>query len=125
VVPCPIISSRPLRVFDGHQSNAVKPMVLEYMQHACRSEIVVRRLAYIVSLAGPLAALPQVLSIWTYHQAAGVSFWSSLGVTAIAVFWLAYGVILRDGPIVLSSGLWMILDLAIVSGVLRYGVTGG
>jgi uncharacterized protein with PQ loop repeat len=91
------------------------------MQHACRSEIVVRRLAYFVSLAGPLTALPQVLSIWTHHQATGVSFWSSLGITAIAVFWLAYGVILRDGPIMFSSLLWTVLDLAIVSGVLRYG----
>jgi uncharacterized protein with PQ loop repeat len=92
------------------------------MQHDCRSVLVVRRLAYFVSLAGPLTALPQVLSIWAYHQATGVSLWSSLGITAIAIFWLAYGVILRDGPIVLSSFLWMILDLAIVSGVLRYGV---
>ena len=91
------------------------------MQCASRSKDVVRRLAYIVGFAGPFTALPQVLSIWTYHQATGVSFWSALGITAIAVFWLAYGVILRDGPIVFSSLLWTILDLAIVSGVLRYG----
>jgi uncharacterized protein with PQ loop repeat len=91
------------------------------MQCASRNEFIVRRLAYFVGLVGPLTALPQVLSIWTYHQAAGVSLWSSLGITAIAVFWLAYGVVLRDGPIAISSFLWTILDLAIVSGVLRYG----
>jgi len=91
------------------------------MQRASRIELLVRRLAYIVGLAGPLTALPQVLSIWTCHQAIGVSLWSALGMTAIAVFWLAYGVILREGPIVLSSLLWTVLDLAIVSGVLRYG----
>ena len=91
------------------------------MQRAHKRELVIRRLAYLVGLVGPFAALPQVFSIWMYHQAAGVSFWSSLGITAIAVFWLAYGTILRDGPIVLSSLLWTILDLAIVSGVLRYG----
>jgi len=92
------------------------------MQHACQSELVVRRLAYFVGLVGPFTALPQVFSIWAYHQAAGVSLWSSLGITAIAVFWLIYGVILRDGPIVFSSLLWTVLDLVIVSGVLRYGV---
>ena len=91
------------------------------MQSASRTETVVRRSAYIVGVVGPFTALPQALSIWTYHQATGVSFLSSLGITAIAVFWLAYGVILRDGPIVFSSLLWTILDLAIVSGVLRYG----
>lgn len=94
------------------------------MQHAFRTEFVVRRLAYLVGLAGLLTALPQVLSIWTHHQAAGVSLWTSLGVTAIAVFWLAYGVVLRNGPIMISSFLWTILDLAIVSGVLRYGSLG-
>ena len=91
------------------------------MQCVSRSKEVVRRLAYIVGVVGPFTALPQALSIWTYHQAAGVSFCSSLGITAVAVFWLAYGVILRDGPIVFSSLLWTVLDLAIVSGVLRYG----
>ena len=91
------------------------------MQHASRIEWVVRRAAYFVGLVGPLTALPQVLSIWTYHQAAGVSLLSSLGITAIAAFWLAYGVVLRDGPIMISSFLWTVLDLAIVSGVLRYG----
>ena len=91
------------------------------MQHASRSKEVVRQLAYLVGLAGPLTALPQVFSIWMYHQATGVSLWSSLGITAIAAFWLAYGVIWRDGPIVLSSLLWTVLDVTIVTGVLRYG----
>ena len=39
----------------------------------------------------------------------------------MAGIWLAYAIVLRQGPIVLSSGLWRIFDLAIVSGVLRYG----
>ncbi len=91
------------------------------MHSVSRSKEVVRRLAYIVGVIGPFTALPQALSIWMHHQAAGVSFCSALGITAIAVFWLAYGVVLRDGPIMFSSLLWTVLDLAIVSGVLRYG----
>jgi uncharacterized protein with PQ loop repeat len=43
------------------------------MQRASRTELVVRRLAYIVGLAGSFTALPQVLSIWTYQQAAVVT----------------------------------------------------
>jgi len=86
-----------------------------------RTQSVVRRLAYVAGLAGPFTALPQAVYIWTSHQAAGVSFWSSVGFTAVAGIWLAYGIVLRQGPIVLSSSLWVLLDLAIVSGVLRYG----
>jgi uncharacterized protein with PQ loop repeat len=91
------------------------------MQCVFRIEILVRRLAYLAGLAGSFTALPQVIYIWTSHQAAGVSFWSSWGFTTVACIWLAYGVVLRQGPLVLSSILWIILDLAIVSGVLRYG----
>ena len=86
-----------------------------------RTEFLVRRLAYVTGLVGPFTALPQALSIWLSHQAAGVSLWSALGFTAVAGIWLAYGVVLRQGPIVISSALWVILDLTIVSGVLRYG----
>jgi len=91
------------------------------MQCVSRTEVLVRRLAYITGLIGPLTALPQAISIWTSHQAAGVSLCSATGFAAVAGVWLAYGVVLRQGPIVLSSLLWIILDLAIVSGVLRYG----
>ena len=87
-------------------------------------EVFIRKLAYLVGFLGPLAALPQAISIWMTHQAAGVSFWSAAGITAVAGVWLAYGVVLRQGPIVLSSAFWMILDLAIVSGVWRYGRIG-
>lgn len=83
--------------------------------------MLVRRLAYIAGLVGPLTALPQAVSIWMSHQAIGVSFWSAVGFTGVAVIWLAYGLILRQGPIVLSSMLWVVFDLAILSGVLRYG----
>jgi len=93
------------------------------MQVQCdsRAESVVRRMAYIAGLIGPFTALPQAVCIWITHQAAGVSLFSSVGFTAVASIWLAYGIVLRQGPIVLSSLLWVILDLGIVAGVLRYG----
>ncbi len=90
-------------------------------QSVRKCEVLVRRLAYIVGLVGPLTALPQVLSIWISHQATGVSLWSEVGFASIAFVWLAYGVILRQTPLVISSFLWVLLDLAIASGVWRYG----
>jgi len=91
------------------------------MQYVSRTELRVRRLAYVTGLVGPFTALPQAVSIWTSHQAAGVSFWSAAGFAAVAGIWLAYGIVFRQGPVVISSLLWVILDLAIVSGVWRYG----
>jgi uncharacterized protein with PQ loop repeat len=89
--------------------------------YVAKSEVVIRRLAYVAGLAGPLAALPQAISIWMTHKADGVSFWSALGLTVVAAIWLAYGVVLRQRPLVVSSLLWLMLDLGIVSGVWRYG----
>lgn len=92
-----------------------------FMHCVSRTESRVRRLAYIAGLIGPFTALPQAISSWTSHQAAGVSLWSAAGFSAVAGIWLAYGIVLRQGPIVISSVLWVVLDLAIVSGVWRYG----
>ena len=91
------------------------------IQRAERIEKRVRRLAYIAGFAGPFTAIPQVMAVWTTHQAAGVSLVSQVGFLALAVIWLLYGAVVRDRPIVISSALWVILDLAIVSGILRYG----
>jgi uncharacterized protein with PQ loop repeat len=114
-----IISTRRVRVriFAGRAADDFRDM----MPCTVRVEMLVRRLAYIVGRVGPLTALPQAVSIWVSHQAAGVSFCSAVGFTAVAAIWLAYGIVLRQGPIVLSSSLWVVFDLAIVSGVLRYG----
>jgi len=91
------------------------------MQCISRTELLVRRLAYVTGLVGPFTALPQVVSIWMSHQATGVSLWSSVGFAMVSGIWLAYGIVLRQGPIVLSSLLWIVLELAIVSGIWRYG----
>ena len=91
------------------------------MQCVSRTEALVRRLAYITGLVGPFTTLPQAVSIWMSHQAAGVSFWSAAGFAAVAGIWLVYGIVLREGPIVISSLLWVTLDLAIVAGIWRYG----
>lgn len=91
------------------------------VQDRNRIERPVRQVAYVAGLLGPFTALPQVATVWVFHQTSGVSLASEAGFTALAAIWLVYGAVLREGPIVLSSLLWVILDLAIVCGVLRYG----
>jgi uncharacterized protein with PQ loop repeat len=68
-----------------------------------------------------LMTIPQVLTIWVGHQAAGVSIftWSAYLLSALLWFW--FGVQKRDKNIYLPCIGWMILDLAVIVGALIYG----
>lgn len=65
-----------------------------------------------------LMTIPQVLTIWIGHQAAGVSVvsWSAYLLSAILWFW--YGIQKRDKNIYLPCVGWFGLDAAVIVGAL-------
>jgi uncharacterized protein with PQ loop repeat len=67
-----------------------------------------------------LMTVPQVLTIWVGHQAAGVSVvsWSAYLLSAILWFW--YGVRKGDRNIYLACVGWIGLDAAIIVGALMH-----
>ncbi len=77
-----------------------------------------RRLIGSLSVFTMLMTIPQVLTIWLGHQAAGVSLlsWSAYLVSAILWFW--YGLQKRDRNIYLPCVGWMALDGAVIVEVL-------
>ncbi len=68
-----------------------------------------------------LVTIPQVLSIWTAHQAGGVSLVSWSGYLVSAVLWFWYGLQKRDSNIYLACIGWILLDGAVIVGILVYG----
>ena len=64
--------------------------------------------------------VPQVLTIWVGHQAAGVSVWSWGAYLISAVLWFWHGLQRRDPNIYLACVGWMILDGAVIVGALLY-----
>ncbi len=68
-----------------------------------------------------LMTVPQVLAIWIGHKAGGVSLLSWSAYLVAACLWLIHGVQRRDPSIYLACIGWIILDAAVVIGVLRYG----
>jgi uncharacterized protein with PQ loop repeat len=76
------------------------------------------RLIYFVGVMGPLMSLPQLMNIWVYGNSAGVSAvtWGALAV--LSLFWLTYGAMHKEKPIILSSSMWVLFDTLIVIGVL-------
>jgi uncharacterized protein with PQ loop repeat len=68
-----------------------------------------------------LMTIPQALTIWIRHQAAGVSLISWSAYLISAVLWLWYGIQKRDKNIYLPCVGWIVLDIAVIVGVLVYG----
>jgi uncharacterized protein with PQ loop repeat len=67
-----------------------------------------------------LMTVPQVLTIWVGHHAAGVSVisWSAYLLSAVLWFW--YGFRKRDKNIYLPCVGWIGLDAAVIVGAVMY-----
>jgi len=79
-----------------------------------------KRLLGGLSIFTMLMTIPQVLTIWITHRAAGVSVisWSAYLVSALAWFW--YGLQRRDKNIYLACIGWILLDCAVIVGTFVY-----
>ena len=79
-----------------------------------------RRILGSLSIFTMLMTIPQVLTIWVGHRAAGVSIasWSAYLISAVLWFW--HGLRRRDPNIYLACVGWMILDVAVIVGAVLY-----
>lgn len=87
---------------------------------AAQSKTAMSRLLGAMSVFTMLMTVPQVLTIWVGHQAAGVSVvsWSAYLFSAILWFW--YGLQKRDKNIYLPCVGWVGLDTAVIVGAVIY-----
>lgn len=76
---------------------------------------------YISAFFGPIMLVPQLLKIWQEKNAAGVSLLTWISYLAGAVFWLFYGLVHKEKPIIVANISFGILTLLIVVGILIYG----
>ena len=79
-----------------------------------------KRLLGIMSLFTLVMTIPQVLTIWLNHHAAGVSLlsWSAYLISALLWFW--YGLQKHAPNIYLACIGWIAMDLAVITGALIY-----
>jgi len=89
--------------------------------HASRSDAFLRRLLGGMSVFTVLMTIPQVLTIWIGHQAAGISILSWSAYLASAVLWFWFGIQKRDKNIYLPCVGWIVLDGAVIAGAVVYG----
>lgn len=78
------------------------------------------KLAYLGGLLGPVVTVPQLAEIWWYQNASGVSLFSWSAYLVGAFFWFAYGIFHRERPLIFSYGIWVVVDLFVVIGIILY-----
>ena len=78
------------------------------------------KLIYVVAVLGPIMTIPQLIKIWVDKNAAGVSVLSWGSYLVLAIFWLTYGIVHKEKPLIITYTLWIILEAFIVTGVILY-----
>jgi len=93
----------------------------EIYPHPKKLKRIMDKLIYLIAILTPLMTLPQVYKIWIERNPVGVSAltWSSY--LLAACFWLSYGILHKEKPIILVNVLMIILEIIIIIGVLTYG----
>jgi len=80
-----------------------------------------KRLLGSLSIFTMAMTVPQVLTVWVSHRAAGISVLSWGAYLVSAFVWLWYGLQKRDKNIYLPCMGWIMLDSAVIVGALVYG----
>ncbi|MBI4004612.1 hypothetical protein HY358_00585 [Candidatus Roizmanbacteria bacterium] len=75
---------------------------------------------YLIAIIAPIMTLPQLLEVWKNKQAANVSMSTWTTYTLVSFFWLVYGLLHKEKPLVLANSMLFAIDLFIVVGLLLY-----
>ena len=78
----------------------------------------VEKFMFAFAIIEPLATIPQIIGIWFRHNTAGVSLATWLFYTLTSGIWLAYGIIKKDKPLIVSGLLWSTSQAIVVLGLL-------
>ncbi len=79
------------------------------------------QLIYIIGIIGPIMTIPQVAEVWINKNASGVSpiTWSSYVI--VNVFWIVYGIMHKEKPIIMTSIAWFVMNSLVAIGAILYG----
>ena len=94
---------------------------LEEIPHPNKFKRFIDKIIYFIAILGPIMTVPQVLKIWIGKDATGVSPLSWLSYLVISIFWLMYGVLHKEKPIIFAQIFWLMVHFAVFTGAIIYG----
>lgn len=78
------------------------------------------RTIYGVGLFGVAIIIPQILKIWVDKQTDGISVTTWIGFLVSSVFWLLYGIIHNQKPIIITNIAAILAHLSVIIGILLF-----
>lgn len=75
---------------------------------------------YFFSFATPLFELPQAYLIYAHHAAQNVSIWSWGFFVIDNIVWIIYALKMKMKPLLITSILYLIIEISIVVGIFMY-----
>lgn len=72
-------------------------------------------------ILGPLMTIPQIVQIYIYHEAAGVSLFTWGMYAIFDTPWIVYGFVHRERPIAITYMLWFTMNALVAIGVVVFG----
>src|SRR5688572_25446468 len=73
-------------------------------------------LVILISIVGPVFALPQLLLVWGNQNAEGLSIVTWGSYTVFSLIWLVYGYIHHEKPILFSNIVWAFVNFSVFVG---------
>lgn len=74
--------------------------------------------AYLMGALTVAVNIPQLVSVWTAPDTGGVSLISWTGFLLASCFWLYYGILHREKPIIAINGMLIVVQFLIVVGII-------
>jgi len=81
-----------------------------------KEQTVIDRSMLMVGSLTPLATIPQIIAIYSAQSVANLSITTWILYDLSAVLFLAYAILHKLPPLIISSTLWIIVDSAVVVG---------
>jgi MtN3 and saliva related transmembrane protein len=88
--------------------------------HSKKSVKIIDRWVLGVGIVAPFSTLPQIYQIVSAQSAQGVSVYTWVLFTIFSMFWLVYGIVHEELPIIVTNTLWVLGEAALVAVVLVY-----
>lgn len=77
-------------------------------------------LVYVVSIAGPIFTIPQIIDVYGGKDGSGISLITWGAYTLFSSVWILYGVVHRERVLIVNNTLWFIANASVFIGALIY-----
>lgn len=92
-----------------------------YSKPRPKPRLLVDKLTLAAAVIEPLVTVPQAVTIFANHTAAGVSLSTWCGYESMTIIWLWYAIVHKERMILIYQGGFFIAQSAIIIGGLMYG----